>query len=35
MIDGADHGQGHEVDPAAYEGAVTDLIRDGFRAARE
>ena len=35
VIEGADHGQGHAIDPVAYESAVTNLLRDGFRAARD
>ena len=34
MIDGAGHGEGHAVDPEAYEAAVTTLVRDAFGAAR-
>jgi pimeloyl-ACP methyl ester carboxylesterase len=33
-IAGADHAAGHRVDPAAYEAAVSSLLRDAFRAAR-
>lgn len=35
VIEAADHGRGHAVDPAAYEGAVTEVIRGGFGAARD
>ena len=31
VVEGADHGQGHAVDPAAYEAAVTDHLRLGVR----
>ena len=34
MIEEADHGEGHATDPAAYEAAVTVLLRDAFLAAR-
>ncbi len=34
VIEAADHGQGHAVDPAAYEGAVAGILREGFRAGR-
>ncbi len=33
-IAGADHAQGHVVDPEAYEAAVTGLLREAFAAAR-
>ncbi len=35
VVDGADHAQGHAVDPAAYEGAVTGVMRAGFLAVRD
>jgi pimeloyl-ACP methyl ester carboxylesterase len=34
VIDGAGHGDGHAVDPDAYEAAVNALLRDAFAAAR-
>jgi fermentation-respiration switch protein FrsA (DUF1100 family) len=34
VIEGAGHGEGHVVDPAAYESAVNELVRDAFAAAR-
>jgi pimeloyl-ACP methyl ester carboxylesterase len=34
VIDGADHGTGHAVDPDAYEAAVTGLLREAFAATR-
>jgi pimeloyl-ACP methyl ester carboxylesterase len=34
VIEGADHGRGHAVDPARYEAEVTSLIRDAFGHAR-
>jgi pimeloyl-ACP methyl ester carboxylesterase len=34
VIAGADHGAGHLTDPAAYEAAVTGLLREAFLAAR-
>jgi pimeloyl-ACP methyl ester carboxylesterase len=33
-IAGADHGAGHAVDPAAYESAVTTLLREAFLVGR-
>ena len=33
VVDGADHGRCHVVDPGAYESAVTTLLREAFRAA--
>ncbi len=33
-VEGADHAQGHTVDPARYETAVTSLLREAFLAAR-
>jgi fermentation-respiration switch protein FrsA (DUF1100 family) len=34
VIGGAGHGEGHAVDPAAYEAAVNLFLRDAFGAAR-
>ena len=34
VIEGAGHGEGHAVDPDAYETAVSKLIREAFGAAR-
>ena len=34
VIAGADHGQGHAADPAAYEAAVTDHLRTAFAMTR-
>lgn len=34
VIEGADHGRGHAVDPVRYEAAVTSHIRGAFRRAR-
>jgi pimeloyl-ACP methyl ester carboxylesterase len=34
VIEGADHADGHAVDPEAYEAAVTDMLRGAFAAAR-
>jgi len=34
VIRGADHGEGHRVDPQGYEAAVSDLLRGAFAAAR-
>jgi fermentation-respiration switch protein FrsA (DUF1100 family) len=34
VIEGADHGRGHAVDPARYEAAVTSLVREAFLGAR-
>jgi len=34
VIEGADHGRGHAVDPVRYEAAVTSHIRKAFRDAR-
>ena len=34
VIPGADHGACHRTDPAAYEAAVTGLLREAFAAAR-
>jgi pimeloyl-ACP methyl ester carboxylesterase len=34
VIEGAGHGQGHAVDPDAYEAAVNALVREAFGAAR-
>jgi pimeloyl-ACP methyl ester carboxylesterase len=34
VIEGADHGRGHAVDPFRYETAVTSHLREGFRRAR-
>ncbi len=33
-VQGADHGRAHAVDPARYETAVTELLREAFRVAR-
>jgi pimeloyl-ACP methyl ester carboxylesterase len=35
IVPGADHRQGHRVDPAGYESRVTDHLRTAFRRARE
>ena len=35
VIEGAGHGEGHRVDPDAYEQAVTGLLRAAFERARE
>ena len=34
VIEGADHGRGHAVDPVRYEAAVTSHLREAFRRAR-
>jgi pimeloyl-ACP methyl ester carboxylesterase len=34
VVPGADHGDGHRIDPAAYEAAVTDLLQGAFSAGR-
>ena len=34
VVEGADHGRGHAVDPVRYEAAVTSHIRKAFRGAR-
>ncbi|MDQ1324231.1 MAG: hydrolase protein [Chloroflexota bacterium] len=34
VIEGAGHGEGHVVDPDAYEAAVNTLVRDAFSGAR-
>jgi fermentation-respiration switch protein FrsA (DUF1100 family) len=33
-VEGAGHGEGHRTDPASYEAAVTELLREAFRGAR-
>jgi pimeloyl-ACP methyl ester carboxylesterase len=35
IVPGADHRQGHRVDPAGYESRVTEHLRTAFRRARE
>jgi pimeloyl-ACP methyl ester carboxylesterase len=35
VIAGADHGGGHAADPDAYEAAVTGMLRDALRSARD
>jgi pimeloyl-ACP methyl ester carboxylesterase len=35
LVDGAGHGAAHAVDPAAYEAAVTELLREAFATTRD